>query len=122
MRLLRIAAAALVGASASLAVVVESGRWWGLLLGYAAVLAVVLACPPGWTTRLPFGLAYVVVLVAALIPRPEGDILISADVPGYLVLGLGLLVMLATLSTLPRPTTWAAAPLTPQNGAHGHDD
>jgi apolipoprotein N-acyltransferase len=121
MRVLRIAVAALVGAIASLAVVIESGRWWGLLLGYAAVLATTYACPPGWTTRLPFGLAYLVVLVVALQPRPEGDFLISADVTGYLVMGLGLVVMLATLSTLPRPTGWASGPSTPQNGDHGQD-
>ena len=114
----RCVAAALVGVVASVAVVLEAGRWWGLLLGIAAVVATTFAWPPGWSTRLPFGAAYIVALVILMQPRPEGDFLIAADAHGYLVFGLALVVLTATISTLPRPRASHYQPPTTHNGAH----
>jgi hypothetical protein len=37
-------------------------------------------------------------------PRPEGDYVVSSDLPGYLLVGLGLLVLVLGIATLPRPT------------------
>jgi hypothetical protein len=114
---LRATAAGLLGALASLAVVLQGAGWWGLLLAYAAVLSTTFAIPPGWSSRLPFGLAYVGVLVVALQPRPEGDFLVSADTPGYAVLALGFVVVLLTVATLPRPRAFGLGGPTTQNGA-----
>ncbi len=38
------------------------------------------------------------------LPRPEGDYLVSQDVQGYAVLGLGVLLLVFAIATLPRPT------------------
>ena len=37
------------------------------------------------------------------VPRAEGDYLISSDLAGYAVLGLGLVLLVVGIVTLPRP-------------------
>lgn len=38
-----------------------------------------------------------------MFPQPEGDYVISQDVPGYAVLGAALVLMIVGIATLPRP-------------------
>lgn len=83
---------------------------WGLLLGAATTLAVLVATPPGWWTRLPYALAFVGVVGLTAVPRGAGDYLLSADGSGYAVLGLALLVLCGAVATLPRPGASARTP------------
>lgn len=86
----------LVGAAA----VVSHGRTPGLLLAVVATGATAYALPGGWGTRFAFTVGWVAVLAYALVPRPEGDYLISADAQGYVLLGLGLVLLLFGIVTL----------------------
>ena len=91
------------GALTGVAGVAVHQRWWGLLLVVATVVAVTLALRPGWSTRLPFALAFVGVLGVAMTPRGEGDYLIPGNVRGYTLLALGFVLVLTAVATLPRP-------------------
>jgi hypothetical protein len=93
----------LLGAVTAVAAVAVHATGWGLVLGVAAVAATVAALPPGWTTRLAFGVGLVGGLGLLSVRRPEGDYVIAADLEGYLLLGLGLAVVVAGVATLPRP-------------------
>jgi hypothetical protein len=44
------------------------------------------------------------VLTLLVAARPEGDFVISGDPAGYAYLGLGLVVLVGALATLPRPS------------------
>jgi hypothetical protein len=76
--------------------------WWGLALSAATTFLLLFAAPPGWGTRLPFGLGYVGAVALLAVPRPEGDYLISSDIAGYLQLGITLVVLVVSIATLPR--------------------
>jgi len=108
MRLLGRAAVAvgllLVGAATAIAAVAVHELTWGLPLAVAATLVTLAALPPGWWLRLPFALGWTVLLGWLVGPRPEGDYVVSSDLPGYLLVGLGLLVLVLGIATLPRPT------------------
>ena len=43
------------------------------------------------------------VMGLAMVPRGEGDYLVPGNVRGYLLLGVGFLLVLAAVATLPRP-------------------
>lgn len=78
------------------------GRWWGLALAAAATLAAVLALPRGWLARPVFALGWLVpVLVVGLRTGPGGDVVVVADLLGYLLLALALVVAVVVLLTLP---------------------
>jgi hypothetical protein len=77
--------------------------WWGLLLAAAATLALVVATPPGWATRLPLALGFVGTVALTAVPRGEGDYLVASTGKGYAVLGLALVVLCFAIATLPRP-------------------
>ena len=123
-RALRIAAAPvllLVGAATAVATVVAHELWWGLPLAAAALLASFVWIGRGWLTRLPLALGFVAVVLLAVSTRPEGDYLIASSAPGYLLLLLALVVLVAAVVTLPRPrsadssvsrvpSTWVARP------------
>jgi hypothetical protein len=100
-----LAASALLagGAATGLATAALHERWWGLLLGAAATALALRALPAGWWSRLAFALGWTGMLVQLSSPRPEGDYAVSRDVPGYLLLGLGLAVLVTGLVTLPGP-------------------
>jgi hypothetical protein len=104
MRLLAAVGLVVGGAGTALATAALHERWWGLLLGAAATVLALLALPAGWWSRLAFALGWTGMLVLLSSPRPEGDFAVSRDVPGYLLLVLGLTVLLAGLMTLPGPT------------------
>ena len=93
----------LAGVAAGVAAVAVYQWWWGLLLAVVATLATVLAAPAGWATRLPFAIGFAAVLLRLAVPRGEGDYLVSSTAAGYAVLGLGLVVVMISIATLPRP-------------------
>jgi O-antigen ligase len=93
----------LVGAVTGLASVAVHQRWWSLVLVVAAVGVTAMALPRGWSTRLPFALGFAAVLGLAMTPRAEGDYLVPANTRGYLLLGVGFVLLLTAITTLPRP-------------------
>lgn len=101
-------AALVVGAVTGLATVAVHDVWWGLAWGAAAAVATLLALGRG-----PWGLVYVLGfdgLVGFLIPtRPEGDYVIASDAHGYALLGLGVLLLTASIVRLPRRVRRGAA-------------
>ena len=103
MRVLLALALLAVGAVSAVAAVAVHGRWWGLGLAIAAVLTSLVAVGPGWSTRLPFAVGFVGMVVRLALTRPEGDYVLAADAQGYLLLGLALVVAGFSLGTLPRP-------------------
>ncbi len=104
--MLRVLAAVLLavcGMLTAIASVALHQRWWGLLLAWAATSVVLVALPPRWWSRLAFAVGWAGLVAWVAAPRPEGDYAISQDVPGMLLLALGLLVVLLGVATLPRP-------------------
>ncbi|MBI2243479.1 MAG: hypothetical protein HYU55_05865, partial [Nocardioides sp.] len=65
--------------------------------------AVVAALPAGWWSRLAFVVGWDLMVGWLTFPRPEGDYLISQDLPGYTVLGAALVLIVVGIATLPRP-------------------
>jgi len=103
MRVLLAVVLLVVGAGSAVAAVAVHGHWWGLALTIAAVLATLVALGPGWATRLPFAAGFGLGVLRLALGRPEGDFLVAADAPGYLLLLLALVVVAAAVATLPRP-------------------
>jgi hypothetical protein len=93
-----------VGGVTAIAAVAVHGLSWGLPLAVAATLVTLVALPAGWWLRLPFAIGWTVLIGWLVSPRPEGDYLISSDLPGYALVGLALLVLVLGIATLPRPT------------------
>jgi hypothetical protein len=91
------------GIATAVGTVAVHQSWWGLLLGAATALVLVLVTPPGWTTRLPLSLGFVGTVALTAVPRSEGDYLVASTGTGYAVLGLALLVLCLAIATLPRP-------------------
>lgn len=76
----------------------------GLVLAIVATAATVWALPGGWLTRLPFTIGWIAAVYYASRPRPEGDYLVASDARGYVLLGLGVLLLVYCTTTLrPRP-------------------
>ncbi len=92
-----------VGGVVGAATVVLHHEWWTLGLGVITTLVVLRALPPAWWSRLAYALGWLVVLAWTVTPRPEGDYLISADAQGYLLLGLGVVLLVTAVVTLPLP-------------------
>ena len=103
MRLLAGVGLLLAGGLSGLAAVAVHHWWWGLLLTVCAVGATLAAVGPGWSTRLPFGLGFALVVGRSAVPRPEGDYVVASDTAGYLVIGLALATVVVAVVTLPRP-------------------
>ena len=100
----------LAGAVTGVATVAVHDLAWGLPLALAATAAAVVALPPGWWARLAFVAGWDGVVVWLTFPRPEGDYLISQDLPGYAVLVAALVLLVAGVGTLPRPRQRAQEP------------
>ncbi|MFC7492911.1 MULTISPECIES: DUF6113 family protein [unclassified Nocardioides] len=94
----------LLGAGTGIATVAVHDLAWGLALAVAATVVTTYALPPGWWTRLAFVAGWVLLVGWLTLPRPEGDYLVSQDWQGYLVLGLGMVLIVVGLATLPRRT------------------
>ena len=93
----------LVGAATAIATVALHQIWWGFVLAFAATFVTAYALPPGWWTRLAFVVGWAAMLGWLTLPRDEGDYLVSSDLAGYAMLGLGLVLVMFGVSTLPRP-------------------
>ena len=93
----------LLGAGTGIATVALHDLVWGLVLGVAATVVTVVALPPGWRHRLAFVVGWDAVVGWLTLPRAEGDYVISQDWQGYAVLGLGLVLLVVAIGTLPRP-------------------
>lgn len=94
--------ALLLGLATGLAAVLVHDRALGLLLGMAATGAT-LAAVPGGARRLGFVAGWVAVLGYAVVPRPEGDYLVAADLEGYLLLAVAPVLVVVALVTFPPP-------------------
>jgi hypothetical protein len=89
-----------VGFVVAVAAVAVHVRWWGLLLAVVAGVAGILALPPG-LRRVAYVAGWLVAVGLAAVPRGEGDYAIAGDLPGYLLLGLSVVMVILALATLP---------------------
>lgn len=103
MRILAAVGLLVLGAGTGIATVAVHQLSWALGLAVAATALTAYAVPAGWWSRLAFALGWVAMVGWLAMPRPEGDYLISQDWQGYLVLGLGMLLLVVGVATLPRP-------------------
>ena len=92
-----------LGLAVGLASVAVHSTWWGLPLAVVTTALTAYAAPAGWKTRIPFVLGWAVVVAVLAVPRSEGDFLIASDVPGYALLGFGLVLVVAGFATMPPP-------------------
>ena len=93
----------LVGAATAIATVALHQIWWGFVLAFAATFVTAFALPPGWWARLAFVVGWAAMVGWLTLPRDEGDYLVSSDLAGYSLLGLGLVLVMFGVATLPRP-------------------
>lgn len=100
MRVLTGLALVALGVVVGVAALWTHGRWWALALGAAATLAAELAVPGG-LRRLLYAGGWVTASAYFLFARPEGDFAVASDRIGYAFLGLGLLVILVAVATVP---------------------
>ncbi|MDH2414993.1 DUF6113 family protein [Nocardioides sp. CER19] len=90
----------LLGAAVGLAATWTHNRWWALALGAAATLVSELAVPPG-LLRVAYAGGWVAASAYFLLARPEGDFVVGSDAIGYTFLGLGLVVLVLAVVTIP---------------------
>jgi hypothetical protein len=77
-----------------------SGWWWGLALSALATLATLAWVPPGW--RVVYAVPWLVPAAYFSLSRPEGDFVVESSARGWCFLGLGALVIVVSIVTLPR--------------------
>ena len=94
-----------VGLAVGLASVAVHSLWWGLPLALAATALTAYAAPSGWAGRLPFVLAWALVVGVLAVPKGEGDFVIAGDVSGYVLVCFGVMIVVAGFATLPTPRT-----------------
>lgn len=94
--------ALLAGAVVGCCAVLLHSYWWGLLLAVAATASLLVVIPGGWWRRLPFALGWVAVAVLLSGERPEGDLLVTQTIQGYLLLATGVGVLLGGVVGLRR--------------------
>lgn len=83
-----------------LAAVAVHGRWWGLLLAWLGSSAGLLGLRPGYQ-RIAYAAGWLVPIALGSIPRPTGGYAIATDATGIGLLVLGLVLVIATIVTLP---------------------
>ena len=103
MRVLIAVGLLLAGAATGVASVGLHEMWWGLVFAAVASIVAVVALPAGWWSRLAFVVGWDLAVGWLVIPRAEGDYVISEDAQGYAVLALGLVILVLGVATLPRP-------------------
>lgn len=103
MRLLAALGLLVAGALTGIATIALHQLTWGLVLAFAATCVTAYALQPGWWSRLAYVVGWVAMVGWLTVPRPEGDYLVSSDLPGYAVLGLGVVLLVFGVATLPRP-------------------
>lgn len=92
---------------------------WGLALGVVTTVALLVALPPGWWSRLAFAIGWVVVLWQGTTERPEGDYLVSSDGSGYALLLAGTVVLAGGFVGLVRRRRTAGEPAADPTGDSG---
>lgn len=75
-------------------------RWWGLVFGIVATAATAYALPPGWWARMPFAFGWAAMVGYLAVPRDEGDYAVASDLPGYVLLGFAVALVVAAAVTL----------------------
>lgn len=90
-----------LGLATGLAAVWVSGWGWGLALSAVATLATLWWARPGW--RLLYGAGWLVPAAFFTLARPEGDFVVESAPRGWCFLGLGGVVLVVSIVTLPRP-------------------
>jgi len=91
-----------LGAVVGLSATWTHNRWWALTLGAAATLAAELAAPRG-LLRIAYAAGWVAAATYFLLARPEGDFVVGSTTIGYAFVGLGLVVVVLALATMPPP-------------------
>lgn len=89
-----------LGLATGFASVWVSGSWWGLALSALATFATVAAVRPGW--RLVYAASWLGPAAYFSLSRPEGDFIVESSPRGWCFLGLGGLVIVTSIVTLPR--------------------
>ena len=103
-RLLVALALLVSGAAAGLAATLVHQRWWGLLLGLAVAALATCALPVGGR-RCAFVVGWFAAITYAVLPRAEGDYLISDSLAGYGFLGGSFVILLTALATSAGPVS-----------------
>jgi hypothetical protein len=99
----------LLGAAVGLAATWTHNRWWALALGAVATVAAELAAPRGFL-RIAYAVGWVGSATYFLLGRPEGDFVVGSTAIGYTFVGLGLVVVVLALATIPPPRRLPGAP------------
>jgi hypothetical protein len=89
-----------LGAVVGLSAVWTHSRWWALALGAAATLTAELAAPRG-LPRLAYAAGWLAASAYFLLARGEGDFVVGSNAVGYTFLGLGLVVLVLAVATVP---------------------
>ena len=92
-------AAFLVGALLGGAATLIHQYAWGLALGLAAGMAVLLALPRWWWVRLAMALGWGLSVWLAMRTTSAGDYLVPANLPGYGFLAGSLALLVIALAT-----------------------
>lgn len=77
-----------------------SGWWWGLVLSAVGTFATLAWVRPGW--RLVYAASWLVPAAYFSLARPEGDFIVQSTALGWCFLGLGGLVIVVSIVTVPR--------------------
>lgn len=93
-----------LGLATGLASVAIHDASWGWFVVAVAAPAVTATAAPSGQPRLGFTLGWLVVPAFALLGRPEGDYVVSANARGYGLLVAALVLLGAAVATLPRPS------------------
>jgi len=91
---------AVLGALTALPAVALHQRWWGLAVGLLAAVGFLAALPAG-AARVGYVAGWSAVLGALTGTRPEGDYLVPATVPGYVLLVATAAFVVVALVTIP---------------------
>lgn len=94
-------AALLVGFGSGVCAVAVHNTWWGFLVAVAGT-AGLLGAMRGRAARSLAGAGWLLALFFAVRGRAEGDYAVAANLRGQLLLGLGLVVLVASLWSLAR--------------------
>jgi hypothetical protein len=98
-RLLTIFGGLVAGFMTSLAAVALHQSWAWLTCAAMVTVLVLLSVPAGGWLRLPFALGWLLVVLAAMLGRPEGDYVLEAEPHGYAVLFGGVVVLVGAAVT-----------------------
>ena len=116
LRVLVAAASLLLGAGVALCTVALHGYWWGLALGLVATAATLIALPGGWA-RMPCALGWSALVAYAAQTRPEGDVVIVQDAPGWVLFCSAVVVVIVGMIGARPPAPPANSSRNPENSS-----